>query len=411
MAESFPSAYVDPKTGEVRRLGNIWDVVESDGLLKAADYALTFGKMAVLAPFMGVAAIVAPVAALIYERAKYNRAFNHIVDHSFYETKEEGEQYDMTKPSGQAKFDHHFGDIQPTFGQDYLKMVKMAGLKEVPAIIVRENMFDGWGPFRKPSEYNAGAISRTDGTHSSIEIGQGVIEQMTPGELRAIIGHEITHLALGHTKDRFAWMSRRPVNRWLNGMLIAGAALSLIPGFPLALPVLPALALAGVSMLTGKCLESINSRRREELCDRGAAILCGGTKDLASGLEKLKTIGRKALEQQVEAANERSIRFGRNRGQLRIKEPGAWDRFKNGDHPSNERREKLLNAFEQKYHSFCEHQRALFQQSFNRAARRPAMASRQPDNDPLSQIFGSYGRGRHKPAVIILHRPGYGAGY
>ena len=409
MAEGFPSTYVDPQSGEVRQLGSFWDKLGSDYLPKAADYALTAGKIGLLAtaaatlsPVLAIGAIAAPVGIWLAERATYKSAFNEVYEKSLDQTKSGGEQYDMATPMGQAKFDRHFGDRQPTFGEDYVRMVKMAGLKTVPTIIVREDLYNGWGRFsRSQDEYNAGAASRTDGTRASIEIGTGVIDAMTPGELRAIIGHEITHLALGHTKDRPSWLARHMPSMLLSAALVGAAVFGVVP-------LLPAFVLVGVSAVASTCLESINSRRREELCDRGAAILTGGTADLASGLRKLKTISTKMLEQQVKEANAMSILLGRGKGKIVIKKPGMWDSFMHGTHPPTERRAGLLEAFENKYHQFCEKQRSQFRDTFNARAARPARVER----PSASQGFKSVKRYPGGVVVIMRHpKPAYGGGY
>lgn len=404
MADGFPSTYVDKETGEVKRLGSIWDKIESDGLLKGADYALTLGKMALLAPVLGVVAIATPLGVWVASRMRYNGLINQVYDDFLDQAKYGGEQYKMETPSGKARFDEHFSDIQPSFSDDYLKMVKMSGLKAVPTIIVREKMFTGWGPLsRDPKEYNAGAASRTNGTDATIEIGQGVIDQMTPGELRAIIGHEITHLALGHTKDRGSWLASKLPNTLLNVALIGAAAFGLVP-------FLPAVALVGVSYFAHKCLESVNSRRREEDCDRGAAILTGGTEDLAAGLRKLQDISKKALESQVKEASTLARMMGYRGGELkiRIKEPGPLEKFMKASHPTNERRAKLLTAFEEKYHAFCEKQRSLFANTFNTRAR-PRVRPK-PAMDPLQDLFsGATVKRTPGGSVIVIMGRGPGS--
>ncbi|TAL35251.1 MAG: hypothetical protein EPN97_07585 [Alphaproteobacteria bacterium] len=372
MADGFPSTYVDSKTGAVKRLATIWDKLETDGLLKGMDYALTLGKMALLAPVMGAVAVVTPVAIWAYKRISYGAAINQFNDALNEQSEMLGEKYRIGEPRHKTEFDARFGDLQPTFSEDYLRMVKMAGLKEVPAIVVREDMMSFFGPVHSQHDYNAFAASRLDGKNASITIGQGIMEQMTPGELRAIVGHEITHLALGHTRDRASWISRRPVNIALNAAVLGLAAFGFVP-------FLPAVALVGVSYFAHKCLESINSRRREEECDRGAAILTGGTTDLASGLRKLKIISEKALKLQLQQATIMGRIFGRGGASLKIKERSKFEKFMKDSHPTNERREGLLMKFEQKYHTFCEKQRSLFANAFNtRAKPRPKP---EPDMD------------------------------
>ena len=414
MADGFPSHYVDPATGDVKQLGTIWDRLESDGLPKLADYALLGGKIAlvasaaaVLSPVLAAGAVALPLVVWGAEKVYYRSLFNEVYDASLDETKSGGEQYNMTTPQGQMKFARHFGDTQPTFGEDYLRMVKMAGLKSVPTIIVREADFDGWGRFGgSQNDYNAGAISRADGTNPSIEIGQGVIEQMTPGELRAIIGHEITHLALGHTHDRMSWKARKLPGMIMTGMLAAAALFG-------AVPLLPAVALVGASFVASTCLESINSRRREELCDRGAALLTGGTEDLANGLKKLKAISRKMLEQDIAAANTFSIILGRRPKRIKVQEESKIHRFMHATHPETSRRATLLEKFEEKYHAFCEKQRSLFRDAFNsRARRQPSIYDEPAYEQPARQPMQTVKRYPGGTIVIMRHpRQSYGGGY
>jgi Zn-dependent protease with chaperone function len=414
MAESFPSDYVDPQTGDVRQLGTIWDKLETDGLTKGADYALFAGKIAlvasaaaVLSPVAAAFAVAVPVTFWLTEKYYYKSMFNKVYEASLDETKSGGEQYNMTTPQGQDKFDRHFGAAQPTFGEDYLKMVKMAGLKTAPTIIVREAAYDGWGRMGgSQDDYNAGAISHSDGSRPSIEIGQGVIEQMTPGELRAVIGHEITHLALGHTKDRMSWKARHLPNLLLTGALVGATLFGLVP-------ILPALALIGASTVASTCLESINSRRREEACDRGAALLTGGTTDLADGLKKLKSISKKMLEAQIEQANMISVIFGRGKARIKVKEESALHRFMHATHPTTERRAGLLEKFEEKYHAFCEKQRSLFRDTFNaRARRKPAYSAPEREMDPYGNSLGDiFDILRNRPHRVVVLKPRSGHGF
>jgi Zn-dependent protease with chaperone function len=402
MAENFPSDYVDPATGDVRRLGSLWDKMESETLPKTASFALIAGKALLLAPLLGVAAVAVPGVTWLASKLHYRGLFNDVYEEGLAQTRIMGEQYNLGKPIGRDMFNEHFGHLQPTFADDYVRMVATAGLKEVPKIVVREDVGYLWGRIgRNQDDYNAGAISRTDGGKPSIEIGQGVLEQMTPGELRAIIGHEITHLALGHTHDLMRWKALKPVNAILNVALVGAAVF----GFA---PLLPALALVGVSILANRCLESVESRRREELCDRGAALLTGGTADLAAGLRKLKIINRKIVEEEVANRNAWSVVLGGHK--VKIKEESALHRFMYASHPTDEHRASLLKAFEDKYHGYCEKQRSSFHEAFTRRARKAAPAP-QPDlgtYDALDQLLNM--ARSHKGHVVVL-KPGYGHGY
>jgi Zn-dependent protease with chaperone function len=390
MADGFPSTYVDKKTGAVKRLATIWDKLETDGLLKGMDYALTLGKMALLAPVLGAVAVAAPLGVWVGARTYYGALINRSNQAMNEQSEMLDEKYRVDTPREKADFDNRFGDLQPGFSEDYLRMVKMSGLKEVPAIVVREDMMSFFGSVHSQHDYNAFAASRLDGKEATITIGQGILEQMTPGELRAIVGHEITHLALGHTKDRASWVSRGPVNTVLNVTLLGLGAFGFVP-------ILPAVALVGVSYFAHKCLESINSRRREEECDRGAAILTGGPADLASGLRKLKDITDKAVKQRLLEAKMMGRIFGCGRVP-QIRERTKFQKFMKDSHPTNERREGLLVKFEQKYQSFCEKQRSLFANTFN------TVAKPRPKADP-DMGFGRGTTVKRFPGgmVIITH--------
>lgn len=183
---------------------------------------------------------------------------------------------------------------------------------------------------------------------------------LKPAELRAVMAHELTHVKLGHIKSGTEWLARGTLGGVLNVALVGAA---LVAGAP----VLPVLAFVAVTNIVGKCLRSVQSRRHEEMCDKGAALMTGETASLASALKKVHKglLGR--AQQKI------NLKYMR-KGEVppKVEEASGISHFLFASHPTNERRAQLLREFEENHKSYCEKQRAEFTTAFNNAAAAPA---------------------------------------
>ena len=351
MADTFPSTFVDEKTGDIRKFRTTWDKVE-DSLPDVAHYGLLAAKISLLAPLIGGALVAAPAAVALWwgTRTAMKKSMDSVHDGLLQQHRQgEFSEYDLTKEEDRKAFDARFGDLQPQFADDYLKMAKLAHLEQVPKLMVIEPYFREQGRSRFAgmiSDFMAAATSRPNGKDPVVLLGRGAMKELTPEEMRAVVGHELTHVKLKHMTETANWLGRLSMSGVINAGLLGAALLG-------GLPILPVLGLIAVTNVIGTCLKSMQSRKHEKLCDRGAAILTGGTKDLSSALGKIRSAMIKIKQMEVDEEF-------RARGMTR---------FINATHPPNEQREKLLNNFENTYPEFCKKQRGLFAAAFNKAAK------------------------------------------
>ncbi len=373
MADKFPKAFVNEKTGEVKKLETLWDKVSGDWIPEAGHYAMIAAKVAVLAPVAGGLAITGGAAAAVYLGSRWgmNKLFNFVHDKVLLENKKgDFSEYDLTKPADKMAFEQRFGEKHPQFADDYLKMAEAAKLPQVPKLLVIEEFFKKQGKSKFGtivSDYMAGVTTRPSGKDPVVMLGKGALAELDGKEMRAVMAHEFTHAKLGHPKDSAQWLTRLPVNSVLNMALLGFAVLG-------PLPVLPVLGFVLATNLVGKALKSVKSRHHEELCDRGAAILTGGTKDLSTALDKIKAqmVKYKILERK-DAARKAFLRGDAKTPDLKeekLPEPSKFNRFVNATHPTNERRAQLLDEFEKKHSAYCEKKRSEFAAGFNEAAAR-----------------------------------------
>lgn len=373
MADKFPKAFVNEKTGEVKKLETLWDKATGDWIPEAGHYAMIAAKVAVLAPVAGGLAVTAGAAAAVYLGSRWgmNKLFNFVHDKVLLENKKgDFSEYDLTKPADKMAFEQRFGEKHPQFADDYLTMAKAAKLPQVPKLLVIEEFFKKQGKSKYGtivSDYMAGVTTRPSGKDPVVMLGKGALADLDGKEMRAVMAHEFTHAKLGHPKDSAQWLTRLPVNSVLNMALLGFAILG-------PLPVLPVLGFVLATNVVGKALKSVKSRHHEELCDRGAAILTGGTKDLTTALDKIKSqmVKYKILERK-DAARKAFLRGDAKTPDLKeekLPEPSKLNRFINATHPTNERRAQLLDAFEKKHGAYCEKKRSDFAAGFNEAAAR-----------------------------------------
>ncbi|MEZ0260303.1 MAG: M48 family metallopeptidase [Alphaproteobacteria bacterium] len=350
MADTFPSGYVDQKTGRIESFQSAFSKLTDEGVPNLGHWALQAGKLAVLAPFIGGMAVALPVAAGLYFGGRYvmQKSLNALHDRS---EREGGPfvEYDFTQENDRAMFRKIHGKSHPGFADDLLRMVKMSELGEVPKVRV---MMPGQGT----EDFVCSAETRPDGTAPIVTLGRGAMATLDPVEMRAVVGHELTHVKLGHIKSGTEWLSRGTLSMVLNTALVGVALFA-------GAPVLPVLAFVAITNVVGKCLRSVQSRRHEEMCDKGSALLTGETKALTSALKK---IHKGLLYRHQQEVDDKYLR----KGEIppKVEEAGGIQQFLFGTHPTLARRENLLREFEENHKSYCEKKRAEFRTVFNVAA-------------------------------------------
>lgn len=379
MADKFPSTFVDAKTGEIERFDTLFDRVQ-DAVPDAAHYGLLAAKVSLLAPMIGGAIVALPATVALWWGTRWTMKKGIDAMHDkLMQAHRQGEfsEYDLTSAADKAAFETRFGALHPQLADDFLLMAKMAKLGQIPKLLIIEPYFGEQGRSKFAgmiSDFMAAATSRPSGKDPVVMLGRGALHELKPEEMRAVIGHEFTHIKLGHMKETANWLGRFSLNSVINAGLFVAALVG-------AAPILPVIGLIAVTNMVGTCLKSIQSRRHEELCDRGAALLTGGTGDLTSALSKIRAAMLKIKKMEIE---EELRSRGLDPTNVQVKERGGWKRFVHASHPTNERREQLLTAFEKKHETFCREQRGKFKTAFNNAARPPARA---PEAPPAPKTF------------------------
>lgn len=256
MADKFPSTFVDEKTGQVKSMESMWDKLEADVLPKAGKWGVIGAKAAMIAS-TGIGLVVLPVTAGIYlfTKSRLNKVIGEAQDKEEARRKmppgfpgvgglpgrmgrgmmilggeESFDEYDMNKPADRKAFVERYGARHPSLPDDILAMAKSAQLKETPVLRMMHSMFPG------PDDYLCAATSRVDGTKPVVMIGTLAETDLTPGEMRAVIGHELTHVKLGHVKDKYNDISRGVLNGALNIGLGVAAVVGTLAAFTLATP-------------------------------------------------------------------------------------------------------------------------------------------------------------------------------
>lgn len=364
MADTFPSTYVDSKTGQITKFQTFAEQVKGEYLPEAGHVGILGIKLAVLAPFVGGPLLVGAAALGVYTLGKLGvtKLIDLVHEKTLLQHKS-GDfiEFDFNKPEDRDGFRRKFGQTHPNFVEEYLHLAKSAKLEQLPKVFVIDQYFKKEG--RSPlgglvSDYMAGTTTRPSGKDPVIMLGKGALKDLDEGELRAVVAHEMTHLALEHPKKGVQWLARMPLNGVINAALLTAAVLG-------PLPLLPVLGLVIGSNVVGRALKSIKSRHQEEMCDRGAALMTGGTEDLSSALGKIKKAMVKMRNIEVEYKY-------RSQGlePPKPEEPSKVKQFIDASHPSNARRNKLLDRFEEKHGDYAEKKRNFFTTTFNKAAAR-----------------------------------------
>lgn len=376
MATAIPSPFVDEKTGAIRQFQTFPEKIKGEYLPEAGHIGILGVKLALLAPFVGGIVVAAPVALGFWalSRLGVTKAVDMVHEKLLLKHKQ-GDflEYDFNDAKDRNAFQVKFGKEHPTFVAEYLHLAKSANLQQVPKVFVIDQFFKKEGRATLGglvSDYMAGTTTRPSGKDPVIMLGKGALKELDAGELRAVVAHEMTHIALDHPKNGVKWLARMPLNGIINASLIVAA----IAG---PLPLLPVIGVVAASNLVGRALKSIKSRHQEEMCDRGAALMTGGTADLTTALGKIKNamVKMKRIETEYQY---------RSQG-LEPPKPAetSWfNRFVNASHPSNERRETLLKDFEKENPQYAAEKRGFFATAFNKAAARIA--------PPASKLVSSF---------------------
>lgn len=364
MADTFPSTYVDSKSGQIKKFETFPEKVKGEYLFEAGHVGILGLKLAMLAPFVGgpVAAVAGAAGVFLAGRWGVTKLIDLVHEKLLLQHKK-GDfiEFDFDKPQDRANFQRKFGETHPNFVDEYLHLAKEAKLQQVPKVFVIDQFFKKEGQSMLGglvSDYMAGTTTRPSGKDPVIMLGKGALKDLDEGELRAVVAHEMTHIALEHPKKGVRWLSRMPLNTVINATLIAAAIIG-------PLPLLPVFGVVLGSNLVGRALKSMKSRHQEEMCDRGAALLTGGTEDLSTALGKIK----KAMLKMRDIETEYRYR-SQGLDPPPPQQPSKLATFVNASHPSNERRNELLDKFEEKHGAYAEKKRNFFAETFNKAASR-----------------------------------------
>lgn len=371
MADKFPSTFVDKDTKQIKTFQTFTEKLAGEGIPDLGHLAVTGAKVVLLAPFVGGLLVAAPVAAgAVYLTKKGLSGLVNMMHTELFDKKGDDSfiHLDLTTEAARQQWGGIAGDSHKNFPAEYEKLVSMAGLKETPKILIIDQFFKKSAKSKFAgmiSDYMAATTSRPDGGKPVVMLGKGALAELTPEELRCVVAHELTHLALSHPAKNVGWMAQMPLNGVLNMALLGVAVFG-------ALPVLPVVgAVIGLNLLD-RTLKSLKSRHKEEMADRGAALLTGGTKALGTSLEKIKGAMMKYRKLEIE---EEFRAIGKQppdpkHPYFRLK--NWWKTMVDGTHPPNEKRSRLLDNFDRKHRTFCEDRRGEFAVLFNAAAAKPA---------------------------------------
>lgn len=363
MPTAGPTEYIDKKTGELRRLQSPRDYLLTEALPNAAQTGLLGIKSIIAYSIFGPVGLAVAAAGYVFARhgvlSGATRSHDQKYDSPF-KADAFSTRYDLTQATDRQRFAKNYGHLQPKLMVDVLHMTKTLGMNQIPIIEVYDPVDFGSGKIEKElvNRYaGVATTSRPDGKNPVLMIGAGALQSTTPDEMRTILAHEMTHAKLNHLRQQYLHVARRVANSMLNTLLIAGAILG-------PLPLLPTLGFVFVTDIAQKAIENIRSRRREHLCDQGAALITGQTKEFASGLNK---VSRALIHANSFLANRKRLQHGQP--SLPMQEPGPLRKFILATHPDNKSRLARVADFGKKYPDFCARQKSKFAETFNAVAR------------------------------------------
>lgn len=373
MADKFPSTFVDKETREIKKFQTWGEKLAGEGIPDLGHLAITGAKVVLLAPFVGGLLVAAPVAAAaVYLSKKGLSGLVNMMHEEIFDKKQDDSfiHLDLTTDRARREWRNLAGEQHRNFPEEYEKLVKMAGLKETPKILVIDQFFKKSAKTKFSgmiSDYMAATTSRPDGKKPVVMLGKGAMAELTAEELRAVVAHELSHLALSHPAKNVGWIAQMPLNAVLNLSLLGVAVFG-------GLPVLPVVGLVAGLNLLDRALKSMKSRHKEEMADRGAALLTGSTQALGTSLEKIKAAMMKYRNLEIEEEYRAIGKLPPDPKHPYFRMKNKWRMMVDGTHPPNEKRSELLEKFGKKHESFCEDRRGEFAALFNAAAAKPDTA-------------------------------------
>lgn len=375
MPVAGPNQYIDKKTGELRRLQSFRDYILTEALPTAAHIGLLGLKGVVVYSVFGPLGLLAPAAGYLVTRQRTlssaTRSHNENYDSPIKEDAL-SRWFDLNDAQDRQAFTDHYGLMQPNLMIDVLHMTKTLGMEELPIIeIIDPANFDvKKGELDLRNLHASLAMTcRPDGKRPVLIIGAGAMESMKPDEMRCVVAHEMTHAKLNHTRQKYLHTARRVASRIFNVLLVGGIIFG-------ALPILPTLGFIAVTNLAQHTVENIRSRRHEHLCDQGAALITGQTKEFTSAMNK---ISRALAHLNTSMANRKRVAKGLP--EVPLPEPGKLLTFIFATHPDDDVRLKRIADFGQKYPDFCAQQKSKFAETFNKVAaakKKPPQAIQAP---------------------------------
>lgn len=375
-----PSEYIDKKTGELRRLQSFRDYALTEALPTAAHAGLHIIKGAALYAVAGPLALLPPIATYLISRRNILAAATRSHDLYYndpYKADDYSLRFDLTKAQDRQEFARRYGHIQPKLMIDVLHMTKTLGMEDLPMIeVVDPKSFDVGKEERERRNRYAGVAvtSRPDGKKPVLVIGAGAMQSISPDEMRGIIGHEMTHAKLKHIKQRYLNLARKPLNSIFNWMLVGAAVFG-------GLPLIPTLGFILVSKVAHHAIDNIRSRRREHLCDQGAALITGHTTDFITGMRKISN----ALSHINAYLTKRDL-AKKGIHVTAMPAPGKITKFILATHPDDLPRLQRAANFGKKYPAYCAQQRSKFAQTFNAVAAHEKKKPPQPVKAPQRRL-------------------------
>jgi|GEM_PF-4544297 len=376
MPTAGPSGYIDKKTGELRRLQTLRDYLLTEALPAAAHMGLLGLKSAIVYTVFGPGGLIVPAAGYLLTRqnvlagatrsheAKYNSPFK---------SDALSVRFDLTQEKDRQEYMRRYGGLQPNLLTDVLHIAKTIGLNELPTVeIIDPARFDVAKNELELRNLHAGIAMtcRPDGKRPVLMFGAGAMENIAPDEMRGIVAHEMTHAKLNHPRQKYLHTARMAGNTILNVFLFGATLLG-------ALPLLPTLGFIVVTGLAQQAVESIRSRRREHLCDQGAALITGHTKEFTSGLNK---VSKSLSYLRTFMINRERLKKGLP--SMEPAETGKLLKFIFATHPDDAPRLKRVADFGKKYPDFCTLQKSKFAATFNAVAtyekKKPPQPARAP---------------------------------
>lgn len=328
----MPVQFLNADQTEVVRLETHEEEKQRKNVFLVNTYVPLALKAILIAPAIGGLAVSLPVVAAIGTGAYFLN--KRIFENAYANTKLDGWREEIERYAQDT-----------SFLKEYDVIARKAGFDQSPPILIKED-----NPYALHMSY-------IGHDQHAIHIGTGMFQHFQQNELRAMISHEMTHARLKHTKGL---INRLPANAV--GTLMTAAIVT--AGIAGALPLLPVVAGIGALAILQTTVYSIQSRAEERICDRGAALICGGGKDLVTSLRKYNDL----LKQ--DQSPKASV-FKKILNALPVKYRPAIQRTRDyifRSHPLISKREESLERFQNKHPAFCESRRAQFSAAFNAVA-------------------------------------------